>query len=777
MAKTVVLAEKPSVGTDLARVLPGPFKKGKGFLEGPDHVITWAVGHLVQLAEPEDYDKKWKSWKMEELPIVPDGFKFKHVVDDRSKVQFNIVKRQLKRDDVDAVINACDAGREGELIFALCYHQAKCDLPVQRLWLASMTKAAIEDAFGHLRPGVELEPLESAARARQEADWIVGMNATRAATIRLRTSFDGAVSLGRVQTPTLAILARREEEISAHIPVPYWQVTSSFSTDAGEVYSGVLMAEVGDRLAEEKLADEAVEATRDGQGTVVRLEMRERRDKAPLLFDLTSLQREASSRYGFTARRTLSAAQKLYEQHKALSYPRTNSRYLTTDMVPEIKQIAEVVGRTSSEYAQAATFVIGLDSLPIGKVVNNEKVGDHHAIIPTNTDSHPIAKFSEDERKIYDLVARRFLAVFHPDSIAENTTLETEVAGYKYRTRGRVLAVPGWRGIDGDPRSDELLPKLTEGEQVKVLSVEGERKETKPPQRYSDGKLLEAMETAGKEVDDEEAREAMKESGIGTPATRAGIIETLIARGYIERDGRALVCTEKGVNVIRLLGDHPLTSPALTGEWEARLEKIAKGEEKKDAFIGDIAAFAKETVAMLDEKLEGVRMPRANLGHCPICGADIMENRKGYSCWAKDDPGCGFVIWKAKAGKTMNSTIVKELIRTGKTERQVTGFRSRAGKSFRAKLALFQNEEGRWRVEFDEAWAKDGYKPPAVLEEEAAEKAAPGAAKKPVAKKKPAAKKKPVAKKKPAAKKKPVAKKEPAPSVEPDAIDTAAEQD
>ncbi|MCX6387480.1 MAG: DNA topoisomerase III, partial [Solirubrobacterales bacterium] len=524
MAKTVVLAEKPSVGTDLARVLPGPFKKQKGFLEGPDHVITWAVGHLVQLAEPEDYDKKWKSWKMEELPIVPSGFKFKHVVEDRSKAQYNIVKRQLNREDVDKVINACDAGREGELIFALCYHQAKCELPVERLWLASMTKAAIEDAFGHLRPGTDLEPLESAARARQEADWIVGMNATRAATIRLRTSFDGAVSLGRVQTPTLAILARREEEIAAHIPVAYWQVTSQFQTSAGELYNGLLIAEGGDRLPEGELADAVVEATKDGNGTIVRMETRERRDKAPLLFDLTSLQREASSRYGFTARRTLGAAQKLYEQHKALSYPRTNSRFLTTDMIPEIKEIAEVVGRTSSEYAKAATFVIGLDSLPLGKVVNNDKVGDHHAIIPTNTDAHPIAKFSEDERKIYDLVARRFLAVFHPESVAENTTLETEVASHRFRTRGRILTVPGWRGIDGENRADEFLPRLTEGDNVSVLDVQSERKETKPPNRYSDGKLLEAMETAGKEVDDEEAREAMKESGIGTPATRAGII-------------------------------------------------------------------------------------------------------------------------------------------------------------------------------------------------------------------------------------------------------------
>ena len=775
MAKTLVLAEKPSVGTDLARVLPGPFKKGAGFLEGPDHVITWAVGHLVQLAEPDSYNKKFKSWKMEDLPIVPE--KFKHTVDDRSKKQFTIVKKQLSRDDVDKVVNACDAGREGELIFALCYEQAKCKKPVERLWLASMTKKAIADAFEHLRPGVELEPLESAARARQEADWIVGMNATRAATIRLRTSFDGAVSLGRVQTPTLAILARREEEIAAHVPVPYWQVNGRFTTSGGEVYGGILMAPDGDRLPEEAPALKAVTDCEGGSGAVARLETRERRDKAPLLFDLTSLQREANSRFGFTARRTLSAAQKLYEQHKSLSYPRTNSRYLTGDMVPEIRPIAEVVGRTSSEYAQAANFVIGLAELPLGRVVNDEKVGDHHAIIPTNADSHPIEKFSDDERKIYDLVTRRFLAVFHPESVAENTTLETEVGEHRFRTRGRVLVVPGWRGIDGDSRSDELLPKLSEGDQVSVLEVVSERKETKPPQRYSDGKLLEAMETAGKEVEDEEAREAMKESGIGTPATRAGIMETLISRGYVERDGRALVCTEKGVNVIRLLGEHPLTSPALTGSWEARLEKIAKGEEQRDRFIGDIAEFAKETVGMLDEALKDVRIPRANLGPCPVCGQDIMENRKGYSCWAKDDPGCGFVIWKAKAGKTLTTQLVRELVRTGRSEKQVTGFKSRAGRNFRARLALYQNDEGKWRVEFDEAWAKEGYTPPDAAEEEAGSDGDAKAKPKAGAKRASAAKKKPAARKKTAAAKKAPAKKKEvvAESGEASADDSAAD--
>jgi DNA topoisomerase-3 len=693
MAKTVVLAEKPSVGKDLAGVLPGPFKKQEGYLEGPDHVITWAVGHLVQLAEPEAYNKKWKSWKMDDLPIVPS--KFKHTVDDRNSKQFKIVRRQLLRDDVDAVINACDAEREGELIFALCYEQAKCKLPVERLWLKSMTKNAISDAFEHLEPASKYEALEAAARARQEADWIVGMNATRAATIRLRTSFDGAVSLGRVQTPTLAILARREEEIAAHVPVPYWQVSAEFTTSSGEIYVGQHRRDC------------------EGQsGVIESLSTRKITKVPPMLFDLTSLQREASSRFGFTARRTLSAAQKLYEQHKALSYPRTSSRYLTTDMIGELKPIAALVGRTSSEYSQAAAYVTGLDQLPLAKVVDDSKVGDHHAIIPTNAESHPIAKFSEDEKKVYDMVVRRFLAVFHPKSVTASTTLDTAVAGHTFRTSGSILLEAGWRAIDGNSGSDRILPKVEEGDNVDVASVQSERKETTPPPRFSDGSLIGAMQAAGEEIEDEAMREVMKDSGIGTPATRAGIIETLISRGYIERDGRALVCTEKGVNVIRLLGDHPLTSAELTGSWESRLEKIREGEEQRTDFMGDIAVFAKETVAMLDEKLEGVRIPRANLGPCPVCGNDLMENRKGYSCWAKDDPGCGFVIWKSKAGKTLTAQVVRELVRTGRTQKQVTGFKSRAGRNFRAKLALFQNDEGRWRVEFDEPWAKEGAKPP-----------------------------------------------------------------
>lgn len=757
MSKTLLIAEKPSVGQDLARALPGPFKKGEGLLEGPEHVITWAVGHLVQLAEPDEYDPKFKRWRMDDLPIVPERFKLV-VRDERSRKQMSVVSKQLAREDVDEVVNACDAGREGELIFAYLYEKAKAKKPVRRLWLNSMTSAAMKQALASLRPGEEFALLEQAARSRSEADWIVGMNATRAATIRLRSSFDGAVSLGRVQTPTLAIVAAREEEIKAFKPEPYWLVDATFAADAERSYearfhsgSGAAKDARGPRIASEAQALAIVAACRggavgeDGQpvagggqapaerppATITKLEKKEQREKSPLLYDLTTLQREANNRYGFSARRTLAAAQRCYEEHKALTYPRTSSRYLPSDMIGEIKPVAALVGGVP-EYRKAAEYVTGLDLLPLARVINDAKVSDHHAIIPTRAE-HAVEKMGADDKRIYDMVVRRFLAVFHPDAVFEATRVETTVAvriageeaGYMFRTRGRLMLVAGWRGVydevatDAPSKGDEdeappeqRLPRLEDGEQVELAKIESARKETKPPRRYSDASLLAAMETAGKLVDDDELREAMKDSGIGTPATRAAIIERLIQVGYIERDGRALVATEKGLNVIRLLNRHALTSPGLTGSWEHRLGKIERGEDSRKQFMSDIAGFAEETVKELDHNLKDVRIPRARLGPCPVCGHEIVENRKGYSCWSREDPGCGFVIWKSKAGKTLPIAVARELIKRGYTERPVTGFRGRSGRSFRAKLALSQTDEGKWRVEFDEEWAREGAKPP-----------------------------------------------------------------
>ncbi|HVD09339.1 MAG TPA: DNA topoisomerase 3 [Gaiellaceae bacterium] len=711
MGKTLVVAEKPSVGRDLAGALPGAFTQteDKTALVGSDYVVTWAVGHLVGLAEPDAYDDRLKKWRFADLPIVPDKFRLVPN-DERAKKQLRAVHKLIKDPEVDLIVNACDAGREGELIFAYLYETSGAKKPVERLWLNSMTTKAIEEAFGHLRPGGEMHLLEDAARSRSEADWLVGMNATRAASIRLRSAFDGAVSLGRVQTPTLALVARREVEIRAFKPEPYWLVEALFAASGDRSYSGRYLG--GKRIAKEE-AEEIVEACSGKRGEITKLEKKEERERPQLLYDLTSLQRHANTLHGFSARRTLAAAQKLYEERKALTYPRTSSRFLPGEMIAEIKPTADFVGR-NREYTKAASYVTRLEKLPLGRVVNDKKVTDHHAIIPTKSE-HDLGKMGDDELKIYDLVAKRFLSVFHPEAVYERTRIETTVEERIFRTSGRVLLQAGWKevygelgrdseGSEDDSGGDQTLPAVQQGEEVETRSVETLEKETQPPRRFTEASLLGAMETAGKDISDADLREAMKDSGIGTPATRASIIERLIQVGYIDREGRALHATEKGIQVISLLGNHPLTSAELTGDWEHRLGLIEQGSDTRKAFMSDIVKFTADTVQELD-KLKEVKIERANLGPCPVCGRDVIENRKGYSCWSKDDPGCGFVIWKKKAGKILPVSVVKELMATGKTEKPVTGFKGRSGRSFKAKLKLEQGEDGKWRVEFDEEWA------------------------------------------------------------------------
>jgi DNA topoisomerase III len=722
--KTLIVAEKPSVGRDIASALPGSFEKGDNYLESDEWIVTWAVGHLVELVAPEEYDARFKKWRMADLPIVPEQFRLKPI-DAKAEKQLKLIHKLMARDDVEAVVNACDAGREGELIFAYVYETSKKQKPVRRLWLNSMTAKAIREAFEQLRPGEEMAQLEAAARSRSEADWLVGMNATRAASIRLRAAFDGAVSLGRVQTPTLALVARREEQIRAFVPEPYWLVEALFGAASGD-YTGRYLG--GKRLPEEEAAA-VVKAVEGHDGTITKLEKKEERELPDLLYDLTSLQRHANTLFGFSARRTLQAAQRLYEEHKAITYPRTNSRYLSGDLVEEIRPTAHYVGG-NAEYAKAAAYVTRLEQLPLGRVVNDRKVTDHHAIIPTRSE-HNLGRMGEDERRVYDLVAKRFLAVFHPEAVWERTRVETTVEERVFRTSGRVLITAGWREVygvstpragsdsDDDSGGDQQLPRLEQGEAVQTKKVESLRKETQPPRRFTEASLLGAMETAGKDISDAELREAMKDSGIGTPATRAAIIERLIQVGYIEREGRALHATDKGIQVIRLLGEHPLTSPELTGSWEHRLGEIEQGTDSRPAFIGDIVKFTAETVGELD-KLKDVKIERANLGPCPICGRDVIENRKGYSCWTKDDPGCGFVIWKQKAGKTLTPAIVKELMANRRTEKPVAGFRGRSGRQFSAKLKLVQNEEGKWRVDFDEEWANQPRPEPATAESDGA---------------------------------------------------------
>ena len=711
--KTLIIAEKPSVARDLVNALPGKFQANENYYESDDTIITFAVGHLLELVDPEVYDERLKRWRMADLPIVPEEFRTQPR-DAKAKKQLKLIRTLLERDDVDRIVNACDAGREGELIFAHIYDASGVDKPVERLWISSLTKQAIRDGFEKLRPGAEMRSLEAAARSRAEADWLIGMNATRAATIRGRAWVGGVVSLGRVQTPTLAMIVRREREIQAFVPEPYWLVHARFDPR----YEGLWFEGEETRLKDGKRADQIVEKVSGNDGVVESVERKQQSERAPLLYDLTSLQRDANRRFGFSARRTLQAAQSLYEDKKAITYPRTSSRYLSGDLVPQLKPTAATL-EPIPDYAEAARFVVALDELPLSRVVNDARVDDHHAIIPTDIE-HELDRFSPDERRIFDLVARRFLAVFHPPARYERTTIVTLVEEERFRTRGKVTLEPGWRGVygleadadrqqqqqDEDAETTAELPRVEQGQAVRCVEAESEAKETRPPPRYTEATLLSAMEGAGKLVDDEELREAMKERGLGTPATRAEMIETLIRREYIERVGKDLQATPKGLQVITMLEKHPLTSAELTGGWEKRLADIEHGAGDREAFMREIAGFTRETVeqiAALDK--EKLRPERVELGLCPRCGAEtgeiIRENSKAYGCtsWkSKEEAGCGFVIWKRVAGRTLTPELARQLLEQGRTKDVVAGFRSRAGKPFRARLVL--NSEGKVEFEF-----------------------------------------------------------------------------
>lgn len=723
MAKTLIIAEKPSVGRDIAAALPGRFAKHEGYLESADHVITWAVGHLVTLAEPEDYDERFKKWRMADLPILPERFELKPR-DAKSGKQLKLIHKLLERDDVERVVNACDSGREGELIFAYIWETASIDKPVDRLWISSMTKQAIQEGFVHLRSRDQMEPLEQAARSRSEADWLVGMNATRAATIKGRAWVGGVVSLGRVQTPTLALIVRRERDIQAFVPEPYWLVHATLEAPSRAGYTGLWFSlELGEtereqsRIKQLGRADEIVAKVSGKDGVVRKVERKEQVERAPLLYDLTSLQRDANGRFGFSASRTLRAAQSLYEDKKAITYPRTSSRYLSGDLVPQLKPTAETLLAITT-YAPFARYVLELDQLPLVRVVNDERVDDHHAIIPTDIE-HDLDRFSEDETRIFDLVAKRFLAVFHPPAKYARTTVITEVEVESFRTRGKITLEAGWRAVYGvepdEPRAQDEdldeggeLPRLAEGMAIRCVEAFSEAKETKPAPRYTEATLLSAMETAGRFVDDEELAEAMKERGLGTPATRAEIIETLIRREYVERVGKELTPTPKGMQVVKMLDEHPLTQPDLTGDWEKRLMDIEHGKGARAEFIGGIKEFAGQTVERIAGLTpEELRVERAELGPCPRCGAKtgeiIRENRFAFGCtsWkSKEEPGCGFVIWKKVAGRTLTPEIARQLIEEGRTREYISGFRSRNKRQFRARLVL--TDEGKVEFEFPE---------------------------------------------------------------------------
>ncbi len=694
----LVVAEKPSVGRDIANSL-GKHSRRQGALHGDDWAVTWALGHLVELAPPDAYGDEYKKWRLDSLPILPHRFKAR--VNYRTRDQFSVVKKLMQDPTVEEVVNACDAGREGELIFAYLYGLSGCKKPVKRLWISSLTPEAIREGFAGLRDGKDMKPLEDAARSRSEADWVVGMNATRAYSVKFGRP-GNVLSVGRLQTPTLKLLVGREREIENFKPEKFYTVHARFRR--GEpTYDGVWFKKDQNRLSEKEAAEEIAEKVRGAAGLVQKVQKKVQAEKPPLLYDLTELQRNANAKFGFTAERTLRAAQALYEEKKLITYPRTSSRYLSKDLVKTLGKRVEAAGSLKG-LSPFAEKLLALGKLPVNKrIVDDSKVTDHHAIVPTakkNTRELP-----PDEARIHDLVARRFLAVFFPAARFENTTVVTGACGETFLSRGRVVLEAGWRelypdGVGGKKEKEPpVLPPVEEGQEWGVVKSGVKEGETKPPPRYSESSLLGAMETAGKLVEDEELRQQMKESGLGTPATRASIIERLIKVGYLEREKKALLPTEKGKALVNLMGESPLVSPEMTARWEKRLARMERGEEPRTAFMNDISSF---TGALVDQvrKLEGEKLAssassgssargrksRKPLGACPKCGSPVVETKKSYGCSAWKG-GCGFAIWKTVAGKRVGEAQARQLLDKGKTGK-LKGFKSRAGKLFAAALAL-----------------------------------------------------------------------------------------
>jgi DNA topoisomerase-3 len=681
--KKLIITEKPSVAQSIAKSLGG-FKRKEDCLESRDYLITWALGHLVTLQEPEDYDKKFRFWTLQHLPIIPESFKLKVIK--RSSNRFRAISRLLHMKEVEAVINACDAGREGELIFRYIYEKAEANKPIWRLWLSSMTESAIQDGFQKLRPGSELELLAQAAKCRAESDWLVGINATRAFTRRFGT----LLSVGRVQTPTLAILVRREQEIQAFVPEKYFELVATFRAQEG-AYKGKWFSKDRDRFSTREEAEKILLKVEGKKGRIALLEKKEFRQLPPLLFDLTELQREANKRYGFTARRTLNAAQNLYEEHKLITYPRTDCQYLGSDMVPQLKEI--IASINLPPWDSHASTLLGLNRLPLSKrIIDDSRLTDHHAIIPTPV-KPDLKALSADESKVYDLVVRRFLSVFFPQAVWEITRVITEVEKETFKTEGRRLVEAGWLSIYEIPQSS-LLPELRQEEKVFTEETGVLEKETSPPPRYTDASLLSAMEGAGKLLEEEELRQAMKDRGLGTPATRAAIIERLVEVEYLEREGKALIPTSKGIELIKIIESIPineLVSPELTGEWEWKLMTMEKGELPRDQFMNGIITLTREIVekvkSITQEKTSSMKDATSRvIGHCPLCGGEIKENRAAFSC-SNWKTGCKFVIWKKIAGKTITRKQAQELIEKGITG-VLSGFKSKKGKTFRAILKM-----------------------------------------------------------------------------------------
>jgi len=636
--KKLVLAEKPSVAREIARVLKCGGHQ-KGYLEGPEYVVTWALGHLVTLAEPEDYQEKYKEWRLEDLPMLPERMKLKVIR--QTSQQFQTVRQLMGRGDIGSLVIATDAGREGELVARWIMALANWKKPFQRLWISSQTDSAIREGFRGLQPGTAYNNLFDAAVCRAEADWLIGLNVTRALTCK----YNAQLNAGRVQTPTLAMIVQREEEIKNFVPVDYWTIRADF----GDYFGDWRNSQGNSRIFQLPEA-EAIAARLQGHPGLVReVRQESKSEPAPLAFDLTELQREANRRFGFSAQRTLSVLQDLYERHKLVTYPRTDSRYITTDIVPTLAGRLKAV--SVEPYASLVRPLLAKPLAPTRRFVDDSRVSDHHALIPT--DQTPVlARLSADEKAVYDLIVRRFIAVLYPPYRYEQTTLVTAVNGEHFYATGRVVRDPGWRAVTSHqeeageggeaalPQQNLVQPKKGDTKSLKSCKIN--KAKTRPPARYNEATLLTAMENPGKSIADEELREAMKGSGLGTPATRAEIIEKLLHASYIERHGKDLVPTSKGTQLVRLVSPQ-LRSPELTARWEQQLTDIAKGKGKKDVFISGIrqnaALLVREIVSDQEKVYHADNVTRTK---CPLCGKFLLlvNGKKGrmLSC---PDRACG----------------------------------------------------------------------------------------------------------------------------------------
>ena len=651
----LVLAEKPSVAMSLSKVI-GADQRGDGYMEGNGYLVSWCVGHLVELSQPEAYDEKYAKWRYDDLPILPEHWQYQ--VSASTKKQFGILKKLMQRKDVESLICATDAGREGELIFRLVYHQCGCKKPVERLWISSMEDSAIREGFQKLRPGTEYDALYEAALCRERADWIVGINATRL----FSCLYGQTLNVGRVMTPTLAMVVMRDAAIRAFKPEPFYSAELKFR----DFQAG------GERMKEKAEAEKLVaECCQAGSAIITKVEQKEKSEKPPALFDLTSLQREANRQLGFTAQQTLDYTQALYEK-KLVTYPRTDSRYLTDDMAPLVPELVSVIQQSFQIQADVPAPVNA------AQVINSKKVTDHHAIIPTKTAAgYDISSLPSGEQAILTMLAVRLICAVGTPCLYAETVVEAECAGQKFRTKGKTATDIGWRRYAGKPSEEaeknagaSELPELSEGMTLELARVDLKEGKTSPPKRFTEDLLLSAMESTSSD----EFPAGVERKGIGTPATRAAIIEKLVQKGFIERRGdkktKYLCSTDKGNALVTVVPEQ-IQSPSMTADWEEKLLKIEHGEYDGDAFMGEISSMVSGLVKTY-EAVKGadvlMQPERKVIGSCPACGSDVCETAKGWFC---RDKNCKFALWKENRffqtlGKQMTEELAKQLVNQGK---------------------------------------------------------------------------------------------------------------